>query len=294
VRRASWPGWRDAHGVRAGSGRHPGIFAHLGPECQDPRGGRPAPRGAPSRCDRAPSRPWGLAAAIYDRTVTPPPLLEIVALHKRFGADRAVISDLSMTLRAGERVALLGESGVGKSTLLNLVAGLERPDAGEIRLAGQPVHALSEEAAAGLRARDIGFVFQAFHLLPHLRLWQNVAIPLLLGGVDVTDARARAQALLERVGLGARALALPRDLSGGEQQRVALARALVHRPRLILADEPTGNLDPKTGAAALALIDEQVRDHGAALLMVTHSMQAAAIAGRRLTLTPTGLHESSG
>lgn len=225
-------------------------------------------------------------------TAADPPVLEIVDLHKRFGADRAVLTGVSMTMRAGERVALLGESGVGKSTLLNLVAGLERPDGGEIRLAGRPVHALSEDAAARLRAREIGFVFQAFHLLPHLRLWQNVAIPLLLAGTDAAGARTRAVALLERLGLGGRAQSLPRELSGGEQQRVALARALVHRPRLILADEPTGNLDPKTGAAALALIDEQVREHGAALLMVTHSAQAAAIAGRRLTLTPAGLMDS--
>ncbi|MEI7443897.1 MAG: ABC transporter ATP-binding protein [Burkholderiales bacterium] len=217
------------------------------------------------------------------------PVLEVVGLRKRFGADREVLAGVDLRLHAGERVALLGESGVGKSTLLNLVAGLERPDAGEVRLSGRPMHALDEDEAARLRAREIGFVFQAFHLLPHLRLWQNVAIPLLLAGREPGPARRDAEALLERVGLGSRTTALPRELSGGEQQRVALARALVHRPRLILADEPTGNLDPRTGAAALGLIDEQVRAYGAALLMVTHSSQAAAIAERRLRLTPTGL-----
>jgi putative ABC transport system ATP-binding protein len=220
-----------------------------------------------------------------------PPVLAIVGLRKRFGPDREVLAGLALELRAGERVALLGESGVGKSTLLNLVAGLERPDAGEIRISGRPIHALPEDEAARLRAREIGFVFQAFHLLPHLKLWQNVAVPLLLNGIDAARARPQAEAMLERVGLGERAASLPRELSGGEQQRVALARALVHGPRLILADEPTGNLDPRTGAAALALIDEQVRADGAALLMVTHSAQAAAIAQRRLRLTPTGLAE---
>jgi putative ABC transport system ATP-binding protein len=229
-----------------------------------------------------------LAAPDVDAAAVPA-VLAIVGLHKRFGPDREVLAGLSLDLRAGERVALLGESGVGKSTLLNLVAGLERPDAGEILIAGRPIHALPEDEAARLRAREIGFVFQAFHLLPHLKLWQNVAVPLLLGGVDAARARPRAAAMLERVGLGHRAESLPRELSGGEQQRVALARALVHGPRLILADEPTGNLDPRTGAAALALIDEQVRVNGAALLMVTHSAQAAAIAGRRLRLTPAGL-----
>ncbi|MFM1991776.1 MAG: hypothetical protein RJA99_4733 [Pseudomonadota bacterium] len=222
----------------------------------------------------------------------PAPVLEVVGLRKRFGPERDVLPGVDLVLHAGERVALLGESGVGKSTLLNLVAGLERPDAGEVRLSGRPMHALAEDAAARLRAREIGFVFQAFHLLPHLRLWQNVAIPLLLAGTDPAVARRSAEAMLARVGLGTRASALPRELSGGEQQRVALARALVHGPRLILADEPTGNLDPRTGAAALALIDEQVRANGAALLMVTHSGQAAAIAERRLRLTAAGLEEA--
>jgi putative ABC transport system ATP-binding protein len=215
--------------------------------------------------------------------------LELIDLHKRFGPQREVLAGISMRLEAGERVALLGESGVGKSTLLNLIAGLERADAGEIWLDGQAVHTLSDDQAAAIRARDIGFVFQAFHLLAHLRLWQNVAIPMLLGACAIGQARAAAEAMLDRVGLGSRVDALPRELSCGEQQRVALARALVHSPRLILADEPTGNLDPRTAAQALALIDEQVRERGAALLMVTHSAQAAAIAGRRLRLTPAGL-----
>jgi putative ABC transport system ATP-binding protein len=217
--------------------------------------------------------------------------VEITGLTKRFGEQREVLRSIAMRIDAGERVALLGESGVGKSTLLNLIAGLERPDAGEIRLSGVPIQDLDEAAAAQLRAREIGFVFQAFHLVAHLQVWQNVAIPLLLNGRRAGDARAQALDMLAQVGLADRAQSLPRELSGGEQQRVALARALVHRPRLVLADEPTGNLDPATATRVLALIDTQVREHGAALLMVTHSAQAAAIAQRRVLLTTQGLSE---
>jgi len=215
--------------------------------------------------------------------------LILTDVHKRFGREREVLAGVSMRIEAGERVALLGESGVGKSTVLNLAAGLERPDAGEVHVGGQAVHALADTDAARLRRRDIGFVFQAFHLLAHLSLWQNVAVPLLLNGVDLPAARARARALLGELGLGDRWQALPRELSGGEQQRVALARALVHRPRLVLADEPTGNLDPRTAGATLSLLRRQVDASGAALLLVTHSEQAAAIAHRRLLLTPRGI-----
>jgi putative ABC transport system ATP-binding protein len=222
-----------------------------------------------------------------------PLVLAARGLHKRYRPERSVLAGVDLTLAAGERVALLGESGVGKSTLLNLIAGLERPDAGEVHVLGHPVHRLPEAEAARLRAHAIGFVFQAFHLLPHLTLWQNVALPLLLGAVAPAEARARSRSMLERVGLGDRCDALPRVLSGGEQQRVALARALVHRPRLILADEPTGNLDPASAAAALALIETCVREDGAALLLVTHSAQAAAIAPRRLRLTAAGLEAAS-
>jgi len=215
--------------------------------------------------------------------------LELIGLSKGFPPDRQVLRGLSMRIEAGERVALLGESGVGKSTLLNLIAGLERPDMGEILLGGTPMQALDDAAAARLRAREIGFVFQAFHLIAHLKVWQNVAIPLLLNGVPATQARERAQGLLEQVGLGSRDGSLPRELSGGEQQRVALARALVHQPRLILADEPTGNLDPATADRVLDVMQAQVREHGAALLMVTHSLHAASIAQRRLVLSAQGL-----
>lgn len=215
--------------------------------------------------------------------------LEFISVHKRFGPDREVLSGLSFRIEAGEQVALLGESGVGKSTLLNLAAGLTAADSGEIRVAGEPVRTSDDQACSELRLRRIGFVFQAFHLLPHLNLWRNVALPLVLARQPLAEARERAESLLAALGLATRAESLPGELSGGEQQRVALARALVHRPALVLADEPTGNLDPATAHRALTYLDEQVRASGAALLMVTHSDQAAARSDRRLRLTPQGL-----
>jgi len=217
------------------------------------------------------------------------PALRLAGVGKRFTTSRELLRDVSLTLARGERVALLGESGTGKSTLLNLVAGLEPPDAGEIFVDGVAMHALGADAAAAVRRRSIGFVFQAFHLIPHLSVERNVAVPLLLNGVAPGDALGRARGMLARVGLGERGASAPGELSGGEQQRVALARALVHRPVLLLADEPTGNLDPGSAAVALALLDEQVRANDAALLIVTHSEQAAAIADRRLRLGADGL-----
>jgi len=218
----------------------------------------------------------------------PGALLRVHRVFKRYG-ERIVLRDVSLEIPRGGLVALLGESGAGKSTLLNLIAGLEPSDSGEITVGGVPVHALDEAAAARFRSRTLGFVFQAFHLIPHLAAAQNVAVPLLLTGVPQREALARAADMLARVGLGDRAASLPRELSGGEQQRVALARALVHAPALLLADEPTGNLDPATAAQALSLIAERVRGAGAAMLMVTHSEQAAAIADRRVRLGPDGL-----
>jgi len=216
------------------------------------------------------------------------PALELIGLSKRFAPDRPVLQGVSMRLEAGERVALLGESGVGKSTLLNLIAGLDRPDEGTIRLGGKPMHTLDEPAAARLRAREIGFVFQAFHLIAHLKVWQNVAIALLLNGVPVQQARERAQQLLEQVGLGTRGLSLPRELSGGEQQRVALARAVVHRPRLILADEPTGNLDPATGQGIMALLDALNRT-GTTVVMATHDHRVVNAMRRRVIQLDRGV-----
>ncbi len=228
--------------------------------------------------------PAGQRRASHAADAAQPPVLAVVDLHKRFGPDREVLAGLALELRAGERVALLGESGVGKSTLLNLVAGLERPDSGEIRIAGRPIHALPEDEAARVRAREIGFVFQAFHLLPHLKLWQNVAVPLLLNGVDAARARPMAESMLARVGLGDRAASLPRELSGGEQQRVALARAFVSRPPILLADEPTGSLDARTGTAVIDLMFELNKERGSTLVLVTHDPQIAALCGRRIEL----------
>jgi putative ABC transport system ATP-binding protein len=198
--------------------------------------------------------------------------------------ERWILRGLSLAIRQGERVALLGESGSGKSTLLNLIAGLEPADEGHIEVAGERVDGCNPDAGAALRARHLGFVFQAFHLIAHLSLAQNIAVPLLLLGTAQGESLARARALLERLGLGHRADARPTELSGGEQQRVALARALVHRPALVLADEPTGNLDPASAERALGLLRDEARAAGAALLMVTHSAQAAGFCERRLEL----------
>lgn len=213
------------------------------------------------------------------------PVLQARGLGKRYG-ELPVFSDISLELRAGELVALLGESGCGKSTLLNCLAGLDGVEAGEVRLLDQPLSALPEPAQAALRRRALGFVFQAFHVLPQLSVADNVALPLLLLGRP--DA-ARVQQLLEAVGLAGLGERAPRQLSGGQLQRVAIARALVHRPALVLADEPTGNLDPRHAAQVLELLRAQCRQEGAACLLVTHSERAAASADRCLRMDAEGL-----
>lgn len=216
-------------------------------------------------------------------------MLQLQGLSKSFG-DTPVFRDVSLDLARGEFVALLGDSGVGKSTLLNCIAGLEAPDGGTLRLDGRDVPALPEDARARLRRANLGFVFQAFHVLPHLSVAENVALPLLLLGRP--DA-ARVQSVLDAVGLGELAARMPAQLSGGQLQRVAIARAVVHAPALILADEPTGNLDPATAERVLALLTEQVRMSGAACLLVTHSDAAARRADRVLRLTASGVVEST-
>ena len=211
-------------------------------------------------------------------------------LAKSYASGRRVLAGLNYELAEGEYVAVMGESGVGKSTLLNLIAGLDTPDSGQIIVDGTDIAALDDDAATLLRREKFGFVFQAFHILPHLNLLQNVALPLLLR----RESTARALQMLEAVGLGSRAHDFPRQLSGGEMQRVAIARALVHRPRLILADEPTGNLDPDTAHEVLQLLRSEIKENGAAAIMVTHSHAAAASADRVLTLTSQGLHPVNG
>ncbi len=212
-------------------------------------------------------------------------MLSLRQLGKSFGPT-PVFHAVSLELRAGEFVALLGESGVGKSTLLNCIAGLEQPDRGQVLIDGTDLATLDDDGRARLRRSALGFVFQAFHVLPHLSVADNVGLPLrLLGRLD----DARVAALLEAVGLGGLGARLPAQLSGGQLQRVAIARAVVHAPGLILADEPTGNLDPGTAERVLAVLRAQVRDAGAACLLVTHSAAAAARADRVLRLTPDGV-----
>ncbi|MCA1856480.1 ABC transporter ATP-binding protein [Massilia oculi] len=211
-------------------------------------------------------------------------MLVLDKLSKSYGG-RDVLAGLSHTFRAGEFVAIMGESGVGKSTLLNLIAGLDAPDSGQVLVDGTPMAALDDAAATRLRRTRMGFIFQAFHVLPHLSLRQNVALPLLLNGaID-----GRADEMLDAVGLGGRGADFPRQLSGGELQRVAIARALVHRPALLLADEPTGNLDPDTAQGILELLRRETRQSGAGAIMVTHSHAAAAMADQVLLLTRSGL-----
>ena len=222
-------------------------------------------------------------------------MLEIHGLTKKFDAKaaQALFSNVSLRLSAGECVAIMGESGVGKSTLLNCVAGLETVDAGSIRLDGTELVGLDDDGFARLRRRKFGFVFQAFHLLPHLTLAQNVALPLWLLDCADAEARDRARRMLAQVGLDARADDWPRHLSGGEMQRVAIARALVGRPALVLADEPTGNLDSAHAAEVLDLLLDCVRDAGAMGIIVTHSYAAAARADRVLRLTPVGMRSEA-
>jgi putative ABC transport system ATP-binding protein len=211
--------------------------------------------------------------------------IEVKGLGKRVadaGGELSILDGIEFTIQAGAAVAITGSSGSGKSTLLGLLAGLDVPSVGSVRLAGHDLFSLDEDARAQLRSRLVGFVFQSFQLLPNLTALENVMLPLELAG---RPAREPAQAMLERVGLGARLHHYPRTLSGGEQQRVSLARAFVVEPSLLFADEPTGSLDAATGQTVIDLMFELHREHGATLVLVTHDPQLAARCGRQLTLS---------
>ena len=212
-------------------------------------------------------------------------LLQAEGLSKRVSPERWLFRNLNISVASGEQLALRGASGVGKSTLLNLMAGLDLPEEGRVLLKGTNLALMSNSEQLALRRSTFGFVFQAFHLMPHLNALQNVMVPCLLAGLVFAQARARAELLLEALELTGVAQSFPSVLSGGEQHRVALARALVHHPEVVLADEPTGNLDPETAHKALSLLCSTCRKQGAALLMVTHSAAAAARLDRTFVLT---------
>jgi putative ABC transport system ATP-binding protein len=217
-------------------------------------------------------------------------IVRLENLSKRFSKDRpAIFAGVDLTVRAGEYVAVMGESGVGKSTLLNLLAGLDRTDSGRVLLEGVDLATLNDDAVTLLRRRAVGFVFQAFHVLPYLSVEQNVALPLDLLGVREPQRGERARDMLRAVGIEGLARRHARELSGGEIQRVAIARALVHRPRLVLADEPTGNLDTGSAAQILSLLRAQVKANAGAGILITHSRMAADTADRILVLDAHGL-----
>lgn len=216
-------------------------------------------------------------------------LLRVHGLHKAY-AGRAVLRGVSLELRAGQRLALTGPSGSGKTTLLNCLGGVDRPDAGEIFLGDQRLDRLDADALAEVRRRRLGTIFQFFHLLPTLTAAENIELPLQLNGVAPAERAGRVRELLERVEVSHRADALPAELSGGEMQRVAIARALIAQPRVLLADEPTGNLDVETGAGILDALGELNRQDGLSIVMVTHDPSIAARADRIVRLVAGHVH----
>jgi len=223
-------------------------------------------------------------------------MLSLRHLNKTYGGPRSrlMLQDINFEVAPGEYVAVMGESGVGKSTLLNLIAGLDLPDCGTIEFEGTELTALDDTARTLVRRDRMGFVFQAFHLLPHLTVMRNVLVPLALSGVEPDKSSQMASEMLEAVGIAPLADAYPRELSGGEMQRVAIARALVHRPRLVLADEPTGNLDTDTARQVLRVLGEQIKRNAGAGILVTHSAAAAATTDRVYMLTADGLQLRTG
>lgn len=213
------------------------------------------------------------------------PAIQLLGVTRTFrsgDSDLTVLDDVSLEIAAGEKVAIIGPSGSGKSTLLALLAGLDRPDRGEVWVDGEPLHARNEDELARWRRRSLGFVFQAFQLLDHFTASENVQFPLELA--RHVDPVWRAEQVLAAVGLTARRHHYPRQLSGGEQQRVAIARAFAASPRILLADEPTGNLDGATGARVLEVMEDMRREAGATLVLVTHDPGVAARADRRIMI----------
>jgi putative ABC transport system ATP-binding protein len=235
--------------------------------------------------------PW--STPVPPAPTVPSPVVSLHAVTKTFTGPRrlTVLRNLSLEVAQGEFISVMGESGIGKSTLLNLIAGLDRPDSGSVRIDGIDLASLDDDALTRLRRVRLGFVFQAFHVLPYLSVAQNVALPLALQQLHGQEADARVSAMLDAVGMGGRGPAMPRELSGGELQRVAIARALIHRPALVLADEPTGNLDAESAAGIIALLRRQLQAQGATGVLVTHSRAAADVADRVLNLDAEGLKE---
>ena len=219
--------------------------------------------------------------------MTDAPLVELQGITKSYREgerERAVLKDASLTISRGEWLFLLGRSGSGKSTLLNLLSGIDLPDSGEILINGKPVSRLGERERTMFRRTRIGFIFQSYNLIPTLTVAENLLLPLELIGALSRDRKVEALELLDQVGLADRAGSYPDRLSGGEQQRVAIVRALVHRPLLVLADEPTGNLDAETGREVLDLFQHLLRPSGATLVLVTHSGEVAALADRLVSI----------
>ena len=216
-------------------------------------------------------------------------MLILENLAKSFRSNETLFENVALTLRPGEYIAIIGESGVGKSTLLNIIAGLDAPDSGVLQLGATRLTGLDDNALTLWRRKSLGFVFQAFHILPYLSVAQNIAVPLRLNAWKESEIATRIGEMLAAVGLADKGARMPRELSGGEIQRVAIARALAHRPQLVLIDEPTGNLDPKTASLILALLAGEIRRNQAAGILVTHSRSAAASADRVYELTRTGL-----
>jgi putative ABC transport system ATP-binding protein len=213
-------------------------------------------------------------------------LIEVREIHKDYVTGAGVFAALrgvNLSIAHGEFTAIMGASGSGKSTFMNLLGCLDRPTEGDYQLEGRPVSRMGSDELAAVRNQLIGFVFQGFNLLPKLNALENVALPMVYGGVGSAERKRRAQTLLEKVGLGDKWHSKPNQLSGGQQQRVAIARALVNQPRLILADEPTGNLDTQTSAEVMRLFAEMNREAGITVVLVTHEMDIAAYARRRIT-----------